>query len=93
MKHPNLARMIVCLGDRTRLDILLLLNVEKSLVSSMIAVKLGIRPSVASYHLRLLVEKGFVKSTKSGRYVLYHMNKENVRVFLTELHTVLGVVE
>jgi len=64
------------LANQTRLEILKLLGRagESSVYSSIIALTLGIRPSVASHHLVKLTEAGLVLRKKSGNHIFYTLN-------------------
>ena len=85
----TLAENLKVLSDPTRLRILALLSKERALVSSLIATKLHIRPSVASHHLRILSYNGFIIGQKNGRFCMYMLNREKLTGVSDELRALI----
>jgi ArsR family transcriptional regulator len=71
----TLARNFKALSDRNRLRILKLLQV-KSLCVCEITEILGFSTPTVSNHLAVLVEAGFLRSEKEGRWVNYHLVRD-----------------
>ena len=63
------------LSDKNRLRILKLLQV-KSLCVCEITEILGFSTPTISNHLSVLVEAGFLRSVKDGKWVYYHLIRE-----------------
>jgi len=83
----NLLRDMKCLCDPTRLRILSLLKNRNALNSTKIAKLLDLKTSITSHHLKILENRNFVLSHKSGRHVLYRKNDINWERFLEKLDT------
>ncbi len=66
------AHQLKILADSTRLAILELLWSGPKHVGEMNAV-LGLEQSLLSHHLKVLREEGFVRATRDGKAVLYHL--------------------
>ncbi len=90
MDNKQLVLDLLCLAHGTRLRIVRLLLKERALVSSMIAVRLGVRPSVAAHHLRILSQGGLIKGAKSGRYMTYCLDRERLNSVTYELCVLTG---
>jgi len=64
------SRLFKALGDKTRLNILNLLNVREMCVCEIMAA-LNLTQPTASHHLGILENAGIVKDRKEGRWVFY----------------------
>ncbi len=70
-------KLFSVLADRNRLSMLALLS-ERSMTVTEIYTSLGIEQSLASHHLRLLKECGFVRCRVSGKNRVYSINRKTV---------------
>lgn len=68
----TLVRNFKALSDRNRLRILKLLQVRSLCVCEITEI-LGFSTPTISNHLAVLVEAGFLRSEKQGRWVHYHL--------------------
>ncbi len=66
------AHQLKSLTDSTRLEVLELLWSGPKNVGEMNAV-LGLEQSLLSHHLKVLRDKGFVRTTREGKTVLYQL--------------------
>lgn len=66
------AHQLKILADSTRLAVLELLWSGPKHVGEMNAV-LGLEQSLLSHHLKVLRDEGFVRATRDGKAVLYHL--------------------
>ena len=73
----DIADFFKVFGDSTRLKILFLLDAGEANVNS-ISANLGISPSVASQHLKLLRVARLVRWRKDGKNVIYSLNDEHI---------------
>ncbi len=73
----DIADFFKVFGDPTRLRILFLLDAGEANVNS-ISANLGISPSVASQHLKLLRVARLVRWRKDGKNVIYSLNDEHI---------------
>jgi DNA-binding transcriptional ArsR family regulator len=73
-----LARVFAGLGDRTRLQLLLILLEGEQNVSELVAA-VGSSQGRVSVHLQCLRWCGFVMSERRGKYVYYRVRDERVR--------------
>lgn len=73
----DIADFFKVFGDPTRLKILYLLDAGEANVNS-ISASLGISPSVASQHLKLLRVARLVRWRKDGKNVIYSLNDEHI---------------
>ena len=73
----DIADFFKVFGDPTRLRILFLLDAGEANVNS-ISANLGISPSVASQHLKLLRVARLVRWRKDGKSVIYSLNDEHI---------------
>ena len=73
----DIADFFKVFGDPTRLKILFLLDAGEANVNS-ISANLGISPSVASQHLKLLRVARLVRWRKDGKSVIYSLNDEHI---------------
>lgn len=71
----TLVRNFKALSDRNRLRILKLLQVRSLCVCEITEV-LGVSTPTISNHLAVLVEAGFLRSEKDGRWVHYHLVRD-----------------
>lgn len=77
----DIADFFKVFGDPTRLKILFLLDAGEANVNS-ISANLGISPSVASQHLKLLRVARLVRWRKDGKSVIYSLNDEHISKIL-----------
>ncbi|MBI4173098.1 MAG: metalloregulator ArsR/SmtB family transcription factor [Candidatus Aenigmarchaeota archaeon] len=70
-------RFFYTLADRNRLDIISLLLAGPKTVTE-IHTGLDIKQSLASHHLKLLKDCGFVHAEARGKSKLYHLNRETI---------------
>lgn len=67
------AKVSKAFSDKNRIKILKLLSEGESNVTS-VADKLNVEENLASHHLRILADLGFLKNEKKGREVIYKIN-------------------
>lgn len=67
-------------ADSSRARILKLLEAKPLCVCQIVAV-LGLRPSTVSKHLSILKRAGLVSASKSGKWVIYALSRENASPF------------
>lgn len=72
------AHFFKALGDRTRLDILKMLNDGKPLNVTEIYQKLGHAQNLISHHLACLKNCGLVTAEKQGKQVYYRIRNKNL---------------
>ena len=79
--------MLKAASDENRLAILCMLNTGEMCVCE-IWPKLGIPQNLASHHLKILKDAGFIKSRKEGLRVYYSVDAEKmkiIRILLTQI--------
>lgn len=80
----ELADMLRIMGDGNRLRIILAcLEVERPVGE--LAAELGLSPSLASHHLRLLRAARILKARREGKHVYYTAADAHVRSVVTDL--------
>ena len=85
----DLLKSMNALGDATRLKILRVLR-KGSAPTQKIAADLQITQAAVSKQLKLLLEAGLVKKTRSKRFVLYEINPEAIDFIQYRLCEFLG---
>lgn len=70
--QSSCVRQLKILADSTRLAVLELLWSGPKHVGEINAV-LGLEQSLLSHHLKVLRDEGFVRATRDGKAVLYHL--------------------
>jgi len=74
------SRMFRALADKTRLKILMLLNIREMCVCE-IMVALNLTQPTASHHLGILETAGLVKDKREGKWVFYSLkNKRTMKL-------------
>ncbi len=81
--HPDaaaldLATIMRTVGDPLRLDIVRLLSDGRPRVCNEISDALGLPPSTASYHLRLLREAGVTRARSQGTLRLISLRRDDL---------------
>jgi ArsR family transcriptional regulator, arsenate/arsenite/antimonite-responsive transcriptional repressor len=64
------------LGDKTRLNIMALLETNDCCVCELVEIFHVSQPAISS-HLRKLKDAGLVKETRKAQWIFYSMNKEH----------------
>ncbi len=84
------AHLFRALGDRTRLEILRILEEEGSATVSRICERLDKEQNLISHHLGCLRNCGFVKTEREGRNIIYSLRDERVLEILriADIHIV-----
>ena len=77
-----MADLFAMLADPTRLRLLMYLEEHDEVCVTDLAQDVGISESAVSHALRLLRAHGIVETTREGRWVLYTLVDEHVRVLL-----------
>lgn len=80
----ELAETFHLLGDGNRLRLVLACLDEPVSVQTL-AHRLGLSPSLASHHLRLLKAARLMRAERRGRHVLYRAADEHVRRMLEDM--------
>ncbi|GAB4022848.1 ArsR/SmtB family transcription factor [Spirosoma koreense] len=76
------------IADKARLSILLELKKKETLTNAEVIELVGLSQPCVSHHIKLLIDSGLVNSTKEGRNVQLHLNKDAIQQltdFLTGL--------
>lgn len=73
-KGDKTADLLAALGERTRLDILFLLEEGPQNVTA-IARELKVEMVNVSHHLGILKDAGIIKSTRDGRMIIYELDE------------------
>lgn len=92
MKIRQFSKIFKALSDETRLRILRYIAHQERCVGA-VAEEFGIAPSVASHHLKVLEEAGFVHRHKVQRWVRYQLDLEALRGLVEEWFDYLGLEE
>lgn len=79
------ARIFRAFCDETRLRILELLQ-NGDLCACVLIEKLGIKQPALSYHMKILVESGIVRSTPAGKWTHYHISETGCAYAQALLH-------
>ncbi|MDN9012070.1 ArsR/SmtB family transcription factor [Brevibacillus laterosporus] len=90
-----LADLFKLLGDKTRLTIMALLQVQSLCVRDLVEILQASQPSV-SQHLAKLKGQGLVKEERRGAWVFYSLNNESapvMKLILEHLPDVKPLVE
>jgi ArsR family transcriptional regulator len=82
-KEELISNFIKAINDETRFKILNYLQTECCVTD--IWQKLDISQNLASFHLKVLKDLGFVTSKKQGLKVLYCVDKDNIKKAISEL--------
>ena len=86
------SKIFKALSDETRLRILRYIAHEERCVGA-VAEEFGIAPSVASHHLKVLENAGFVHRHKGRRWVRYQLDLEALKRLVEEWFDSLGLEE
>jgi len=81
-------RVLRALADDTRLQVLRLIA-ERPRSTQELAPLVGLSEAALSKHLRLLAEAGVLQAQRTGYYVLYHLEPEQITVVMESIHTYL----
>lgn len=73
----ELSELFKVLGDKTRIQIIRLLDLETLKVGDL-ASRLGMTDSAISHQLAILREHHIVRSTRSGREIYYALDDEHI---------------
>jgi len=82
-------KIFKALASESRLQILLLLKEHPQCVGA-IAKRLNMTQPAISQHLRVLTDAGLVRMRKSGYWVHYEMNKQNIENYTKALAEIFG---
>ncbi len=77
------SRLFKALADKTRLKILMLLNMRKMCVCE-IMVALDLTQPTASHHLGILEAAGLVKGSREGKWVFYSLKNKRITELIKE---------
>lgn len=80
------------LGDPTRLGVLLACMEAPTPVGD-IAARVGVAPSLASHHLRLLKAARLVRGERRERQILYALDDDHIRHMLADMIDHVGCGE
>lgn len=81
----NTIKISKALSDKNRLKILDMLS-QGQLNVSEVAENLNVEENLASHHLRVLSNLGFLKSDKRGREVFYRVNRTKIVTLIKDLN-------
>jgi len=78
--------MFKCLADKTRLAILQSL-VQEDMYTERLAERLGVSAPTVSFHLKKLIDAGFVQARKEQYYTMYSLCKETLSFNVLDIIT------
>jgi DNA-binding transcriptional ArsR family regulator len=78
------------LADDTRLQVLRLIA-ERPRSTQELAPLVGLSEAALSKHLRHLAEAGVLQAQRTGYYVLYHLEPEQITVVMESIQTYLEI--
>ena len=81
-------RVLRALADDTRLQVLRLIA-DRPRSTQELAPLVGLSEAALSKHLRLLAEAGVLQAQRTGYYVLYHLEPEQITVVMESIQTYL----
>ncbi|BCN30234.1 DUF2087 domain-containing protein [Anaeromicropila herbilytica] len=84
MPQIDAVQLFKCLADKSRLAILNNL-IKEPMYVELLAERLSITPSTVSFHLKKLMDAGFVYSRKEQYYVIYEVNPDILSSTLYQL--------
>lgn len=87
MERETAIRIFKCLSDASRMNIIATLQ-DGEAYGELLAQRLGLSASTLSFHMKKLEEAGLVSSRKEQYYTVYALNKEIMRVRLSDLLSV-----
>jgi DNA-binding transcriptional ArsR family regulator len=73
------AHMVRAINHTLRRQILFLIHENKRMTVSTIYGKLGLEQSVASQHLSILRNAGFVHTEREGKFIFYSVNYPRIK--------------
>ena len=79
----------VAMADKTRRDIIDMLDKKKSLIAGEIAEKFDISKPSISHHLNILKQGGLINCEKKGQNTIYSLNPtwgEEILAFVDRMH-------
>ncbi len=88
MNYEKYALIFKALSDETRLKIVSMLS-DGELCACKILEAFNITQPTLSYHMKMLVDTGFVNAVKYGSWVKYSINKESKEELLNFLSILL----
>uniref|UniRef100_A0A7C4TKF3 ArsR family transcriptional regulator n=1 Tax=candidate division WWE3 bacterium TaxID=2053526 RepID=A0A7C4TKF3_UNCKA len=80
----NIFNISKAVSDKNRIKILQMLSEGETNVSD-VAENLNVEENLASHHLRVLSNLGFLKSNKKGREVFYKINRNKLVTLVRDL--------
>ena len=80
------SRLFKALADKTRLKILMLLDVREMCVCE-IMVALNLTQPTASHHLGILESVGLVKDRREGKWVFYILKNKRIMKLMKKIDT------
>jgi len=82
----TISRFFKVISDPTRLNILYLLKEKKRNVSEIIELT-GMEQSAISHQLRILKDSRLVRSTRSGKSMIYQLDDDHIFDILEQVRT------
>ena len=76
-KIEETAVILKLLGDKTRLSMLRLMQLKDCCVCEFVDIFQMSQPAI-SQHVRRLKEAGLVNERRSGKWIIYSLNQENI---------------
>jgi len=80
------SRLFKALADKTRLKILMLLDIREMCVCE-IMVALNLTQPTASHHLGILESVGLVKDRREGKWVFYSLKNKRIMKLMKKIDT------
>lgn len=77
MNDPMIWRRLRVLANPLRLEMLSLLNSRPDQYVQVIGVQVGCSEDIASKHLQMLGDRGFLIAKRKGRYLFYAVNRDD----------------
>lgn len=84
MKYEDIVEVAKCLSDMSRVEILFMLS-EGEKCACKLLERFDFTQPTLSYHMRILVNAGLVKTRQEGKWVHYRINLDRMNEFLGSL--------
>lgn len=86
--YSELVPIIKAISDETRLKIIDILSCGEMCACDILEL-VNVSQSTLSYHMKMLTDSGLVNGRKDGSWMRYSINKENAKMFLSNLNNLV----